>query len=71
MILSSQELIVGPLNPKTGLPDYSVDVNSATWPYTGRKEAKSFLYEIIANKQTGKFFSNCKLSFAEYNFKFF
>ena len=49
-----KEMIVGPLHPETGLPDSSVDVNGLDWPYRGREERKSFLYEIVANKISGK-----------------
>uniref|UniRef100_A0A8D0G4C8 Deoxynucleoside triphosphate triphosphohydrolase SAMHD1 n=1 Tax=Sphenodon punctatus TaxID=8508 RepID=A0A8D0G4C8_SPHPU len=29
------------------------DVNMSSWPYLGRPEEKSFLYEIVANKRNG------------------
>ncbi|XP_062871158.1 deoxynucleoside triphosphate triphosphohydrolase SAMHD1-like [Trichomycterus rosablanca] len=39
-----KEQIAGPLDPKT---------SDNKWPYKGRSENKSFLYEIVANKRTG------------------
>ncbi len=58
-LLFIKELIVGPLD-EDGMPDRSKEAldstraDSAVWPYRGRSEDKSFLYEIIANKITGK-----------------
>ena len=49
-----QELFGGPLDAETGLPlrkDFDIDANN--WPYKGRPQEKSFLYEIVANKISG------------------
>ena len=46
-IIFIKEQIAGPLNSKT----YSQQ--SDVWPYSGRPEEKSFLYEIVANKRNG------------------
>ncbi len=53
-IIFVKEMIAGPLDPETGLPDEKADPNASTWPYRGRPESKSFLYEIIANKINGE-----------------
>jgi len=53
-ILFIKELIAGPLDEKTGLPLRNVDaLPKSCWPYRGRSEDKSFLYEIVANKISG------------------
>ena len=45
-----REQIAGPTsNYKTG----SENCSEACWPYSGRTENKSFLYEIVANKRNG------------------
>ena len=54
-----KELIAGPLDPETGLPARGVDVNGPKWVYRGRPEGKSFLYEIVANKITGRESVSC------------
>ena len=44
----------GPINPDTGLPTHQrPEENDLNWPYRGRPEHKSFLYEIVANKSSG------------------
>ena len=54
-----KELIVGPLT-EDGMPDRSREAQEAAgpesrrWPYRGRTESKSFLYEIVANKISGE-----------------
>ena len=53
-ILFVKELIAGPIDPGTGLPNgqkYTGD--EEVWPFRGRSEEKSFLYEIVANKING------------------
>ena len=48
-------LLTGPINPETGLPtpnEKHID-NDNIWKYKGRPESKSFLYEIVANKNSG------------------
>ncbi len=40
------EQITGPIEQKKGNSE-------ANWPYKGRSEEKSFLYEIVANKRNG------------------
>ena len=52
-IIFIKELIVGPLDPETGLPSKDRKAEDEVWPYQGRTEDKSFLYEIVANKLTG------------------
>ena len=56
-ILFIKEQIAGPISPETGLP-YEEGKEPATdsteWPYRGRGVEKSFLYEIVANKISGK-----------------
>ncbi|XP_071398577.1 deoxynucleoside triphosphate triphosphohydrolase SAMHD1 isoform X2 [Centroberyx affinis] len=42
-----KEQIAGPLDTKASLSQ------EAPWPYKGRSEDKSFLYEIVANKRNG------------------
>ncbi|XP_071777150.1 deoxynucleoside triphosphate triphosphohydrolase SAMHD1-like [Centroberyx gerrardi] len=42
-----KEQIAGPLDTKASLSQ------GAPWPYKGRSEDKSFLYEIVANKRNG------------------
>ncbi|XP_023654519.1 deoxynucleoside triphosphate triphosphohydrolase SAMHD1 isoform X1 [Paramormyrops kingsleyae] len=43
-----KEQIAGPLEPPLSLSQ-----EQAAWPYKGRPETKSFLYEIVANKRNG------------------
>jgi len=43
-----REQIAGPIY-STG----NEDCSDTTWPYSGRDENKSFLYEIVANKRNG------------------
>ncbi|XP_059091615.1 deoxynucleoside triphosphate triphosphohydrolase SAMHD1-like [Tigriopus californicus] len=50
-LLFVKEQIAGPICKETGLPDHRASHES--WPYRGRDESKSFLYEIVANKETG------------------
>ena len=52
-IVFIKELIVGPLDPDTGYPSETLKADDEIWPYRGRGEEKSFLYEIVANKLTG------------------
>ncbi|XP_077937854.1 deoxynucleoside triphosphate triphosphohydrolase SAMHD1-like [Gasterosteus aculeatus] len=40
-----KEQIAGPMDPK--------DMKKLEWPYRGRPEDKSFLYEIVSNKRNG------------------
>ncbi|XP_035238000.1 deoxynucleoside triphosphate triphosphohydrolase SAMHD1 isoform X1 [Anguilla anguilla] len=47
-LLFIKEQIAGP--PETPVP---LSQEQRPWPYQGRPEAKSFLYEIVANKRTG------------------
>ena len=51
-IVFIKELIAGPIDPETGLP--SRRPQEKAWPYSGRSEAKGFLYEIVANKENGR-----------------
>lgn len=51
-----KEQIAGPLDDDSGLPLRSTIASEAetrAWPYRGRSEDKSFLYEIVANKISG------------------
>lgn len=48
-ILFIKELIAGPDPNRTECND----TPASNWPYKGRPEDKSFLYEIVANKRTG------------------
>jgi len=43
-----KEQIAGPMNDELGPP------TADNWPYTGRGQEKSFLYEIVANKRNGR-----------------
>ena len=43
----------GPIDETTGLPMRNIPTNDNVWRYRGRTEAKSFLYEIVANKISG------------------
>ncbi len=53
-ILFIKELIAGPIDPATGVPFKHASVNTdEVWPYRGRPESKSFLYDIVANKNSG------------------
>lgn len=52
-IMFIKELIVGPLDPTSGFPSRTLSANDEKWPYVGRSEKKSFLYEIVANKISG------------------
>ncbi|KAJ8408047.1 hypothetical protein AAFF_G00262750 [Aldrovandia affinis] len=59
-LLFIKEQIAGPLESlallsqgQTPLPDVSHISLSLQWPYQGRPEEKSFLYEIVANKRNG------------------
>jgi len=53
-ILFIKELIAGPINAKTGTPfKHKHDMSVGPWPYKGRPESKSFLYDIVANKSSG------------------
>ena len=46
-------LIVGPLD-ESGMPSQTPSASpEKKWPYKGRPEDKSFLYEIVANKENG------------------
>jgi len=48
-----KELIVGPLD-ESGMPSKTPSASpEKKWPYQGRTEDKSFLYEIVANKENG------------------
>ena len=51
-ILFVKELIAGPIDETTGLPSRTKPEPNV-WPYRGRPEGKSFLYEIVANKISG------------------
>lgn len=55
-ILFVKELIAGPIDPGSGLPDGKTTYtgNEEVWPFRGRDEDKSFLYEIVANKINGE-----------------
>jgi hypothetical protein len=53
-ILFIKELICGPIDELTGLKMRGLDKNDPIWYYRGRTEDKSFLYEIVANKISGK-----------------
>nr|DBA27709.1 TPA: hypothetical protein GDO54_008176 [Pyxicephalus adspersus] len=48
-----EEQIAGPLSTKAEDPLSSSQSTSTVWPYKGRSEEKSFLYEIVANKRNG------------------
>ncbi|XP_028309845.1 deoxynucleoside triphosphate triphosphohydrolase SAMHD1-like isoform X3 [Gouania willdenowi] len=59
-----KELINGPLKEETGgkkgvqpeqkaMQEHKTDETGNQWPYKGRPEDKSFLYEIVANKRNG------------------
>ena len=48
-----KEQIGGILDEETGLPSSRSINDTAVWPYKGRGEEKSFLYEIVANKVSG------------------
>ena len=53
-ILFIKEMISGPIDKNTGLPIRGFNpISSDAWPYSGRDEEKSFLYEIVANKISG------------------
>ena len=52
-ILFIKECISGPLDPESGLPIKHFSPDAKEWPYRGRNEDKSFLYEIVANKISG------------------
>ncbi|XP_059905071.1 deoxynucleoside triphosphate triphosphohydrolase SAMHD1 isoform X1 [Gadus macrocephalus] len=41
------------IKEQIGGPQVSIDSPSRGWPYEGRPEEKSFLYEIVANKRNG------------------
>ncbi|CAL8367965.1 unnamed protein product [Lota lota] len=41
------------IKEQIGGPQDSIDSPSGGWPYKGRPEEKSFLYEIVANKRNG------------------
>ena len=48
-----KEQIGGILDEDTGLPSSRSINDTKVWPYKGRGEDKSFLYEIVANKVSG------------------
>lgn len=53
-ILFIKELIAGPIDPTTGAPSkHACALSDEVWPYQGRPESKSFLYDIVANKNSG------------------
>ena len=58
-ILFIKELMVGPIDEETGLAS-RVKVAAHDWPFKGRSEEKSFLYEIVANKISGEFLNFSK-----------
>ncbi|XP_075033614.1 deoxynucleoside triphosphate triphosphohydrolase SAMHD1 [Mixophyes fleayi] len=47
-----KEQIAGP-PVHEDVEQFNSSQNNSTWPYVGRKEEKSFLYEIVANKRNG------------------
>ncbi|XP_068119754.1 deoxynucleoside triphosphate triphosphohydrolase SAMHD1-like [Hyperolius riggenbachi] len=47
-----KEQIAGPLSTEVE-EQFSSSQNNSSWPYKGRPEEKSFLYEIVANKRNG------------------
>ncbi|KAE8576668.1 hypothetical protein XENTR_v10004279 [Xenopus tropicalis] len=47
-----KEQIAGPLSSEDE-QQFNSSQNSSSWPYRGRTEEKSFLYEIVANKRNG------------------
>ena len=52
-IIFIKELIVGPLD-ESGMPSKTPSATpEKKWPYKGRPEDQSFLYEIVANKENG------------------
>ncbi len=58
-IIFIKELIVGPLDDEGKRPNPDKSPNDEEWPYRGRPEEKSFLYEIVANKSSGKYLLTC------------
>ncbi len=50
-----KEQIAGVLDEATNMPTHEPVAESGKWPYRGRGEEKSFLYEIVANKVSGNF----------------
>ena len=52
-IVFIKEQIGGILDEETGLPSSRSINDTRMWPYKGRGEEKSFLYEIVANKVSG------------------
>ncbi len=52
-IVFIKEQIAGVLDEVTGLPTNKKSSITDAWPYRGRGEEKSFLYEIVANKVSG------------------
>ncbi|XP_069809368.1 deoxynucleoside triphosphate triphosphohydrolase SAMHD1-like [Dendropsophus ebraccatus] len=47
-----KEQIAGPLPPEDE-ECFNSSQNKGSWPYEGRQEDKSFLYEVVANKRNG------------------